>query len=212
MNKVEHFRVAVSPFKTRYDNYIGGKWTAPKAGRYFENITPVTGQKLCEIARSDASDVEAALDAAHAAKDAWGKTSPAARALILNRIADRMEENLGLLATAETWDNGKPIRETTAADLPLAIDHFRYFAGVLRVAGRVAVADRPRHGRLSLPRAAGRRRPDHPVELPAADGLLEARSGACCGQLRGAEAGRADTGGDPGLGGTGGRSAAAGAF
>jgi aldehyde dehydrogenase len=132
MNKVEHFRVAVSPFKTRYDNYIGGKWTAPKAGRYFENITPVTGQKLCEIARSDASDVEAALDAAHAAKDAWGKTSPAARALILNRIADRMEENLGLLATAETWDNGKPIRETTAADLPLAIDHFRYFAGVLR--------------------------------------------------------------------------------
>ena len=132
MNKVEHFRVAVSPFKTRYDNYIGGKWTAPKAGRYFENITPVTGQKLCEIARSDASDVEAALDAAHAAKDAWGKTSPAARALILNRIADRMEDNLGLLATAETWDNGKPIRETTAADLPLAIDHFRYFAGVLR--------------------------------------------------------------------------------
>ena len=132
MNKVEHFRVAASPFKTRYDNYIGGKWTAPKAGRYFENISPVTGQKLCEIARSDAADVEAALDAAHAAKDAWGKTSPAARALILNRIADRMEENLGLLATAETWDNGKPIRETTAADLPLAIDHFRYFAGVLR--------------------------------------------------------------------------------
>ncbi len=87
---------------------------------------------LCEVARSDAADVEAALDAAHAAKDAWGKTSAAERALILNRIADRIEENLPALAAAETWDNGKPIRETTAADLPLAIDHFRYFAGVIR--------------------------------------------------------------------------------
>jgi len=132
MNKVEHFRVASAPFKTRYDNFIGGKFTAPNAGRYFENTSPVTGQVLCEIARSDASDVEAALDAAHAAKDAWGKTSAAHRSVILNKIADRMEENLALLATAETWDNGKPIRETTAADLPLAIDHFRYFAGVVR--------------------------------------------------------------------------------
>ncbi|EYD75992.1 Aldehyde dehydrogenase [Rubellimicrobium mesophilum DSM 19309] len=132
MNKVEHFRVAGSPYKTRYDNFIGGKFVAPNAGRYFENTSPVTGQVLCEIARSDASDVEAALDAAHAAKDSWGKTSAAHRAVILNKIADRMEENLSLLATAETWDNGKPIRETTAADLPLAIDHFRYFAGVVR--------------------------------------------------------------------------------
>ncbi|TNC66842.1 aldehyde dehydrogenase [Rubellimicrobium roseum] len=132
MNKVEHFRVAASPYKTRYDNFIGGKFVAPNAGRYFENTSPVTGQVLCEIARSDASDVEAALDAAHAAKDSWGKTSAAHRAVILNKIADRMEENLALLATAETWDNGKPIRETTAADLPLAIDHFRYFAGVVR--------------------------------------------------------------------------------
>jgi aldehyde dehydrogenase len=132
MNKVEHFRVASAPFKTRYDNFIGGKFVAPNAGRYFENTSPVTGQVLCEIARSDASDIEAALDAAHAAKDAWGKTSVAERAVILNKIADRMEENLALLATAETWDNGKPIRETTAADLPLAIDHFRYFAGVVR--------------------------------------------------------------------------------
>ncbi len=132
MNKVEHFRVASAPFKTRYDNFIGGKFVAPNAGRYFENTSPVTGQVLCEIARSDASDVEAALDAAHAAKDAWGKTSAAHRSVILNKIADRMEENLALLATAETWDNGKPIRETTAADLPLAIDHFRYFAGVVR--------------------------------------------------------------------------------
>ncbi|RVC42754.1 aldehyde dehydrogenase family protein, partial [Mesorhizobium sp. M4B.F.Ca.ET.088.02.2.1] len=120
------------PFAKRYDNYIGGKWVAPLSGKYFENISPVTGGPLGEVARSDASDIEAALDAAHKAKDAWGRTSPAARALILNRIADRMEENLDLLALAETWDNGKPIRETTAADLPLAIDHFRYFAGVLR--------------------------------------------------------------------------------
>ncbi|MBP1804853.1 aldehyde dehydrogenase [Rubellimicrobium aerolatum] len=132
MNKVEFFRVASSPYKTRYDNFIGGKFVAPNAGRYFENTSPVTGQVLCEIARSDSTDIEAALDAAHAAKDAWGKTSVATRAVILNKIADRMEENLKLLATAETWDNGKPIRETMAADLPLAIDHFRYFAGVVR--------------------------------------------------------------------------------
>jgi aldehyde dehydrogenase len=129
MNKVEHFRVAQSPFKTRYDNFIGGKFTRLRRGATSTTPRPCTGQKLCEIARSDASDVEAALDAAHAAKDAWGKTSAAQRAVILNKIADRMEENLALLATAETWDNGKPIRETTAADLPLAIDHFRYFAG-----------------------------------------------------------------------------------
>ncbi|MBZ9885699.1 MULTISPECIES: aldehyde dehydrogenase [unclassified Mesorhizobium] len=132
MNKVEFSRTAKVPFAKRYDNFIGGKWAAPLSGRYFDNISPVTGRPLCEIARSDANDIEAALDAAHTAKDAWGKTSPAARALILNRIADRMEDNLDLLALAETWDNGKPIRETTAADLPLAIDHFRYFAGVLR--------------------------------------------------------------------------------
>jgi aldehyde dehydrogenase len=132
MNKVEFSRTAKVPFAKRYDNYIGGAWVAPKAGRYFENISPVTGRPLGEVARSDAADIEAALDAAHKAKDAWGKTAPATRALILNRIADRMEENLDLLALAETWDNGKPIRETTAADVPLAIDHFRYFAGALR--------------------------------------------------------------------------------
>jgi len=121
-----------APFAARYDNYIGGQWVAPKAGRYFENISPVTGRPVGEVARSDAADIEAALDAAHAAKDAWGRTSAAERALILNRIADRMEENLAALALAETWDNGKPIRETTAADIPLAIDHFRYFAGAIR--------------------------------------------------------------------------------
>lgn len=132
MNKVEFSRTAKVPFAKRYDNFIGGQWVAPKSGRYFENISPVTGRPLGEIARSDATDIEAALDAAHAAKEAWGRTSAAERALMLNRIADRMEENLDLLALAETWDNGKPIRETTAADLPLAIDHFRYFAGAIR--------------------------------------------------------------------------------
>ena len=121
-----------APFAARYDNFIGGQWVAPKAGRYFDNISPVNGQVVGQIARSQAEDVEAALDAAHAAKDAWGRTSVTERSLILNRIADRMEQHLEALATAETWDNGKPIRETTAADLPLAIDHFRYFAGAIR--------------------------------------------------------------------------------
>lgn len=124
--------VMVSPFRARYDNFINGEFRAPNAGRYFTNTTPITGAAIGEIARSDASDIEAALDAAHAAKDAWGKASQAERALALHRIADRIEENLELLAVAECWDNGKPIRETRAADLPLAVDHFRYFAGCLR--------------------------------------------------------------------------------
>jgi aldehyde dehydrogenase len=132
MNKPEFLTKSRAPFAERYDNFIGGKWVAPRSGKYFDNGSPVTGQVICKIARSDAQDVELALDAAHAAKDAWGRTSVAERALILNRIADRMEANLELLAVAETWDNGKPIRETRAADLPLAIDHFRYFAGAVR--------------------------------------------------------------------------------
>lgn len=119
-------------FKKRYDNFINGEWTPPTKGQYFENPTPVTGEMFCEVARSTAEDIDLALDAAHKAKDAWGKTSPAERALILNRIADRMEENLEMLAVAETWDNGKAIRETLSADIPLAIDHFRYFAGAIR--------------------------------------------------------------------------------
>ncbi|RYH06551.1 aldehyde dehydrogenase [Tropicimonas sp. IMCC6043] len=122
----------VSPFKARYDNFIGGKFTPPVNGRYFDNTTPITGAKICECARSDGADVELALDAAHAAREAWGTTSAAERSNILLKVADRLEENLDLLASAETWDNGKPIRETTAADIPLSIDHFRYFAGVLR--------------------------------------------------------------------------------
>src|SRR6202035_163282 len=132
MTKVDLNIALTSPFAKRYENYIGGEWRAPKAGKYFDNISPITGQPVCELARSDASDIESALDAAHAAKEAWGRTSPAERAQILNKIADRIETNLEKLATAETWDNGKPIRETMAADLPLAIDHFRYFAGCIR--------------------------------------------------------------------------------
>lgn len=133
MNKPEFLSASnKAPFSARYDNFIGGQWIAPVNGRYFENTSPVTGRVVCEVARSDAQDVEKALDAAHAAKDAWGRTSATERALILNRIADRMEENLDLIARAETWDNGKPIRETTHADIPLAIDHFRYFAGCVR--------------------------------------------------------------------------------
>ncbi len=119
-------------FRDRYDNYIGGRWVAPVEGRYFENVTPVTGHPFCEVARSGAVDIDKALDAAHAAKEAWAKTPPAERAEVLLKIADRMEANLETLAVAETWDNGKPIRETLAADIPLAIDHFRYFAAAIR--------------------------------------------------------------------------------
>ncbi len=121
-----------SPFKIRYDNFIGGAFVAPVKGQYFDDITPITGAKVCEVARSAAEDLELALDAAHAAKDAWGKTSASDRSNLLLKIADRIEENLDLIATAETWDNGKPIRETTGADIPLTVDHFRDFAGVLR--------------------------------------------------------------------------------
>jgi aldehyde dehydrogenase len=121
--------VAIKP---RYDNFIGGGWVAPAAGEYFQNISPITGQPIAEIARGRAADIELALDAAHKAHTAWGKTSPAERANILLKIADRMEANLSALALIETIDNGKPIRETSAADLPLAVDHLRYFAGALR--------------------------------------------------------------------------------
>ncbi|OHX10960.1 aldehyde dehydrogenase [Chromobacterium amazonense] len=120
------------PLKSRYANYIGGQWVPPVNGRYFENVTPITGKPLCEIPRSDEQDVELALDAAHAARFQWGHTPVTERAIILNKIADRMEANLALLAEVETWDNGKPIRETRAADIPLAIDHFRYFAACVR--------------------------------------------------------------------------------
>jgi aldehyde dehydrogenase len=123
---------ALMTYESRYENFIGGQWVAPVHGRYFENATPVTGQPFCEVARSDEADIEKALDAAHAAAPTWGKTSPSERALILNKIADRIVENRQALALAEVWDNGKPIREALAADIPLAADHFRYFAGAIR--------------------------------------------------------------------------------
>ena len=116
----------------RYGNFIGGEWVPPVSGKYFENITPVTGQPFTEIARSTDADINLALDAAHGAKQSWGRTSVGERSLILNKIADTIEANLEMLAVAETWENGKPIRESLAADLPLAVDHFRYFAGAIR--------------------------------------------------------------------------------
>tara|TARA_B100000683_G_scaffold125004_1_gene122435 strand:+ start:289 stop:1833 length:1545 start_codon:yes stop_codon:yes gene_type:complete len=120
------------PFKDKYNNFINGKYVAPKSGQYFENPTPISGEVLCEIARSNEEDVNLALDAAHAAFPKWGKTSLTERANMLNKIADIMESNVNLLAAAETLDNGKPIRESINADIALAIDHFRYFAGVIR--------------------------------------------------------------------------------
>ncbi|GAC1611720.1 MAG: aldehyde dehydrogenase family protein [Mycobacteriales bacterium] len=123
---------ALVDFDARYDNFIGGKWVPPVKGQYFANITPVTGKPFCEVARSTAEDVELALDAAHAAKDRWGRTSVTERSNLLSKIADRVEANLERLAVAECWENGKPIRECLAADLPLVVDHWRYFAAAIR--------------------------------------------------------------------------------
>jgi aldehyde dehydrogenase len=123
---------SVVSFKPRYGNFIGGEWVAPVKGEYFQNVSPVTGQPFCEIPRSSAEDIELALDAAHKAKAAWGKTSVTDRSNILLKIADRLEANLEALAVAETWDNGKAVRETLAADVPLCVDHFRYYAGCIR--------------------------------------------------------------------------------
>ncbi|MGX9933882.1 acetaldehyde dehydrogenase ExaC [Advenella kashmirensis] len=120
------------PYKTKYGNYIGGQWVEPVSGEYFENVSPVNGQVFCEVPRSGADDIERAVDAAHVARRAWGQTSTTERANLLLKMADRMEQNLKVLAVAETIDNGKPLRETMAADLPLAVDHLRYFAGCIR--------------------------------------------------------------------------------
>ncbi|MCH7337042.1 aldehyde dehydrogenase family protein [Acinetobacter sp. NIPH 2699] len=119
-------------FKSQYENFIGGQWVAPVKGQYFDNISPVDGQAFARIPRSSAEDIELALDAAHKAKIEWNKSSPTTRSNLLLKIADRLEAHLEMLAVAETWDNGKPVRETLAADIPLAIDHFRYFAGCIR--------------------------------------------------------------------------------
>jgi aldehyde dehydrogenase len=121
-----------SLIRSRYGNYIGGKWVEPVEGRYFDNYSPINGKKLCEVPRSSAADIELALDAAHKAKDAWGKTSVAERSRMLNKIADKIEANLELLALVETLDKGKPLRESTFGDLPYVVDHWRYFASVVR--------------------------------------------------------------------------------
>lgn len=123
---------AVVNFKEKYDNFIGGKWTPPVKGQYFDNITPITGKVFTKVARSTQEDIELALDAAYLAKTAWGNTSITERSKLLNKIADRLEANLEYLAVAETWENGKPVREALAADIPLAVDHFRYFASIVR--------------------------------------------------------------------------------
>ena len=128
--------------RERYENFIGGEWIAPTTGEYRENLTPTTGEPFCEVAHSGAQDIELALDAAHAAKDEWGERSPADRAAVLDRVADAIEENLEMLAVAESYENGKPVRETLAADIPLAVDHFRYFAAAARAEeGRISEID-----------------------------------------------------------------------
>ncbi len=130
------------PLKERYDNFIGGDWIAPTTGDYRENVTPSTGEAFCEVANSSAQDIELALDAAHRAKDGWGSRSPADRAAVLNAVADAIGCNLEMLAVAESYENGKPVRETLAADIPLAVDHFRYFAGAIRCEeGRISEID-----------------------------------------------------------------------
>ncbi len=166
--------IAIRP---HYDNFIGGKWVPPVKGQTFENISPINGKVVCTVARSTAEDIELALDAAHAAQGRLGPhASPAERACVLLRIADRIEEKLDVLAMVETIDNGKPIRETKAADLPLAVDHFRYFAGVLRAQeGGISEIDHDTiayhfHEPLGVVGA------DHPVEFSAADGGVEARA------------------------------------
>jgi aldehyde dehydrogenase len=123
---------SIVTFRSRYDHWIGGEYVAPASGQYFENPSPVNGQTFCEVARGNEVDIDRALDAAHGAFPKWSHTSVAERANILNKIADRIEENLEVIAVAETWENGKPVRETLAADIPLVVDHFRYFAGVVR--------------------------------------------------------------------------------
>lgn len=124
---------SIVQFKPQYENFIGGEWVAPVKGVYFDNSTPITGKVFTKAPKSSAEDIELALDAAHKAKDAWGKTSAADRAKVLNAIADRIEENLESIAVAESWDNGKAVRETLNADIPLAVDHFRYFASAIRM-------------------------------------------------------------------------------
>ncbi len=132
----------IPEFKPQYENYIGGEWVAPVDGEYFDNISPVDGSLIAKVARSNSKDIDLAVEAALKASQAWGKTSVTERSNLLFKIADRIEENLEKIAIVDTWDNGKAIRETLAADIPLAVDHFRYFGSVIRAeAGDVADLD-----------------------------------------------------------------------
>ena len=132
LKTAERTAIQKPEFKNQYENFIGGKWTPPAKGEYFNNVSPVDGQAFCKIARSTKEDIDKAIDAAWAAAPEWNNSSATTRSNLLLKIADVMEQNLEALARAETWDNGKPLRETRAADMPLAVDHFRYFAGVIR--------------------------------------------------------------------------------
>ena len=201
--------LAKAPFKARYGNFIGGEWVGAGHGQYFDNISPINGGSVLRDRPLRGRRRRAGARRRPRRQGRLGHAPAPPSGAICSTIADRMEENLEILAAAETWDNGKPIRETMAADIPLAIDHFRYFAGCIRAQEGAISRDRPRHRRLPLPRAAGRRRPDHPLELPDPDGGVEAGPGAGRRQLRGAEAGRADPGLDPGADGADRRPAAA---
>lgn len=167
---------AIVSFKSKYGNYIGGEFVAPVKGQYFTNTSPVNGQPIAEFPRSTAEDIEKATDAAHAAADAWGATSAQARSLVLLKIADRIEQNLELLAITESRDNGKAVRETLNADIPLAADHFRYFAGCIRA----QKAAPPRSTAIPWPITSMNRwawSGRSSVELPDSDGRTETRSG-----------------------------------
>ena len=179
--------------RERYENFIGGEWIAPITGEYRENLTPTTGEPFCEVAHSGAQDIELALDAAHAAKDEWGERSPADRAAVLNHVADAIEENLEMLAVAESFENGKPVRETLAADIPAGGRPLQVLRRGGARGGGADLGDRRPDLRLPLPGAARCRRPDHPVQLPAADGGLEDRACVGGGQLHGTEACESDS-------------------
>ena len=183
--------------RSRYENFIGGEWVAPTTGEYRDNVTPATGEAFTQVAYSGAADIELALDAAHAAKDAWGEASTTERASVLNRVADAIEENLETLAIAESYDNGKPIRETRAADIPLAADHFRYFASVIRgEEGTISEIDKDTiayhfHEPLGVVGQI------IPFNFPLLMARLEDGPGARRGQLHGAQAGEPDAVVDP---------------
>ena len=181
---------SVVPVSPRYENFIDGKWVSPALGQYMTNLAPATAKPICEVAKSTPEDVETALDAAHHAKDEWGQTSPAERARVLNAIADAIDAHPEMLAVAESWENGKPVRETLAADIPLAADHFRYFAAAISAQETKITEIDAQTDRLPLPGAARRGRADHPVQLPAPDGGVEDRAGARGRELHGHQAAR----------------------